>query len=358
MSKQGILTFEQKLETVYKNFIEEAELFFVTKFIESESIKKKFTFCLDVLFNITGSQDVNRGIWAFDKNYGRGKTFFFDVVHHRMRRKKGVNMFKKTSALELVDIYLNSKNKTNPTKELDEFIQAKKLFIDDLGTELKDGGASRVVYGNKLNIMRYVLLKRYDLWKDKGYITHGTTNLDISGIVEHYGDRTADRFKEMTHQVNFDFLKQGSFRQFNDTRRLTREEIRLNHLKVQPKKKQEVLNLEEYFNEMLQLSEERIEMQPLSFWIFCRTYLIAKNEIKESDFIVIDDEKRQASRAKLIHDKKQEIKQTYRNAPAGVLTAKIDEMKANITKEEVQLFAECNVVKNVFKILQQQNHKF
>lgn len=348
---------EKVLQKVYNNFKEEAELFFVSKFIEGNAIKKEFTSCLDILFNITKTLDSNKGIIAYNSDYGQSKTFFFDVVRHRLHRTKNVNLFKKTTAKELCNIYVNANKGEDPLKNLDKFIRCKNLFIDDIGDELRDG-KERMVFGNRLNVVRYVLLKRYEWWVEKGWKTYGTTNLTLENVAENYDGRVADRIQQMAHWRGFKFLSEGSFRQRTDTRMLNQDEIRLNMLRLNPVKEVDNIDLEQYFNSLLDYSEEKLVSRDSSFWSFCKTYLIAKKIIKKEDFVVIDEDKMEASRIKLISQKKDYLKSKYRNAPPGIYKSQVNLMISRITTAEVREFAEDSVVRGVFIHLKKTNYKF
>ena len=58
-----------------------------------------------------------------------------------------------------------------------KFISCKNLFIDDIGDE----GERKVFkhFSNEMNVIRYVILKRYEFWLDeeKEWKTYATTNL-------------------------------------------------------------------------------------------------------------------------------------------------------------------------------------
>ena len=351
------LTPFELLEKVYNNFKQEAELFFVTKFIEGPAIKEEFKNCLDILFNITKTVDSNKGIIAYNPKYGQSKTFFFDVVKHRMLRTKSVNLFKKTTARELCDVYTSTKKGFDPIKELDKFIKVKNLFIDDIGDELRDG-KERMVWGNRLNVVRYVLLKRYELWTNKGYKTYGTTNLTLENIAKNYDGRIADRLHDMVHWREFKFLSDGSFRQRTDTRILTQEEVRKNWQKLKPKEVVEKVDLDAYFNSMLEYGENRLFAMNTAFWTFCKTYLIAKKIIKENDFILIDDKKMSACRLKLIEEKTDILKTDLKSAPPVVYKSKKERMIQSITSEEVRQYAEGTIVRGVFMQLKKDNFIF
>lgn len=71
------------------------------------------------------------------------------------------------------------------------------ICFDDLGTE-----QNKAHFANKLNVMEYVLLNRYDNHHLKGK-THVTTNLTIDQITEEYGERVKSRAMEMFNFILF-----------------------------------------------------------------------------------------------------------------------------------------------------------
>lgn len=80
------------------------------------------------------------------------------------------------------------------------FSQVNRSFcFDDLGTEhpIK-------YYGNECNVMAEILLSRYDLFIQKGVLTHITTNLSASELESMYGSRVRSRMREMFNLVAFD----------------------------------------------------------------------------------------------------------------------------------------------------------
>lgn len=71
--------------------------------------------------------------------------------------------------------------------------------FDDLGIE------NNIKYfGNDCNVMAEVLLSRYDLYVDRGTMTHITTNLSASELEEAYGNRLRSRLREMVNLIAFD----------------------------------------------------------------------------------------------------------------------------------------------------------
>jgi len=75
----------------------------------------------------------------------------------------------------------------------------KAYCFDDLGTET----ASKY-FGNDCNVMAEILLTRYDLFKEKGIITHITTNLSATEIESQYGNRLRSRMREMFNLFGYE----------------------------------------------------------------------------------------------------------------------------------------------------------
>ena len=69
------------------------------------------------------------------------------------------------------------------------------LFLDDLGTEMPTYNS----YGNKVDVISTLLFMRYESKAP----TFCTTNLTIEQLKERYGERLADRFKQMFVPVIF-----------------------------------------------------------------------------------------------------------------------------------------------------------
>ncbi len=80
------------------------------------------------------------------------------------------------------------------------FSQVNKSFcFDDLGIE-----KPIKYFGNQCNVMAEILLSRYDLFIQKGILTHITTNLSASELESMYGSRVRSRMREMFNLVAFD----------------------------------------------------------------------------------------------------------------------------------------------------------
>jgi hypothetical protein len=249
-----------RTKQAYINYKEEGEKFFVTRFIDTNNVRvfsmvKTIMKALDIILNLS-RKPAPKGLCLFSKAFGQGKTMFFDIVYHRANRVKNVKLFKKITAKELRRMYMEQ-----GSQALEDFISCKDLFIDDIGEEEGKG----THYGDGLEVIRHVILRRYEMWTEKGYRFHFTTNIigldetgrpDFSEIVKRYDGRVADRLKEMCDFVEFEFLKGGaSFRQVKSTRRLSKEEKANPETKAVPEVDLNKLD-KEYLNYCEVLAEE------------------------------------------------------------------------------------------------------
>jgi energy-coupling factor transporter ATP-binding protein EcfA2 len=73
------------------------------------------------------------------------------------------------------------------------------ICFDDLGSE-----RSLKHFGSECNVMREIMLSRYDKFITNKIITHLTTNLTSSEIEEYYGKRVRSRMREMFNLISFD----------------------------------------------------------------------------------------------------------------------------------------------------------
>lgn len=342
------------MEKYYNNFIEEAELFFVKKFISSPTIEKKFSFCLDIIFNIskTPELDYSRGIIAFNTKYGQGKSFFFDVVFHRHKRLYNRNLFKKTSAKELANVF-----KEHGEDYLLQFISVRNLFIDDIGDEGDDKIFAH--FNNKMNVIRYVLLKRYEMWVNKGYRTFGTTNLSIQDIAKIYDGRVADRLMQMVYFEEFDFLSKGSFRQVKETRQLTQQEIQANWKKLEKPVEIKQVDVIAYLNELLTESEDYYDNTGDLTWSFVKKVMMEKGYLKKEDFDCITEEMLDASELLEKKNIRESVRVIMKNAVPSVRNARLQNEYKNINRGRVYELAENLIAKRKFLDYKAQpNFKF
>ena len=73
------------------------------------------------------------------------------------------------------------------------------LCFDDLGTE-----PIIRYYGNDCNVLREILLARYDLVSTRQLLTHLPTNLNATELEAAYGSRVRSRLREMFNLISFD----------------------------------------------------------------------------------------------------------------------------------------------------------
>jgi len=83
--------------------------------------------------------------------------------------------------------------------------EIQNLCIDDLA-DVKPVK----YYGNEINLFDSLILDRYEIFKERGKITHITTNLTPKEIFESVNFRVSDRMKEMFNfvQINGKSLRQ------------------------------------------------------------------------------------------------------------------------------------------------------
>jgi len=349
------------MKPYFEKFKEEAELFFVTKFLYSPEMEKEFTFLIDLMFNIENDKekDYSRGVIAFNKKYGQSKSFFFEVLHHRVKRIDNRNIFMKTTAKDLYTFYID-----HGETELEKYISVKNLFIDDIGDEGIDGNklAQREKSKNQLNVLRFVLLKRYEWWIDpeKRWKTFGTTNLSIEEIAVLYDGRLSDRLEQMVYFRHFDFLEKGSFRQIKNSRPLTREEIAANWQKVAAKKKEEVFDPIAFLNDMLSESIDYLQIDDWIRWgkikeILFDLKLLTVEKIEEKITPQLKKEIEIRER-KSVRDT---VESRYKHADFGTQRRKKDEGLAAITPEYIHKISSLEVVKQMFiELKNEPNFKF
>lgn len=73
------------------------------------------------------------------------------------------------------------------------------ICIDDIGVE-----PPMRYFGDHVNVIGELLLSRYDLFRQKRIITHGTTNYNSDDLESRYGERVRSRLREMFNIISFD----------------------------------------------------------------------------------------------------------------------------------------------------------
>lgn len=216
-----------KRDLAFFQYRKEALNYFVTDFMVNDKMEEAIKKALSVIFNLDETFS-NKGLILFSKSYGQGKTLFFEIVSNRALRVTKQKLWTYTSAKDLRALYAKK-----GIAEIDKFILCKNLFIDDLGEEEETGKS----FGDEMNVLRYVILKRYEMYMNTGAKLHLTTNLTIGEIADKYDAKVADRLLGMTEIIEFDFIT-GSFRQTKKARRL------LDNEKKKPKEKRVVVEFD------------------------------------------------------------------------------------------------------------------
>lgn len=86
-------------------------------------------------------------------------------------------------------------------KVIEDYGNSGFFCFDDLGAELMGR-----FYGKECNVMREVLLSRYDLFRQskRKVKTHATTNLSAEELEEVYGTRVCSRMRELFNWIVFE----------------------------------------------------------------------------------------------------------------------------------------------------------
>lgn len=143
--------------------------------------------------------DLNKGI-LLSGPIGCGKTTLFKVLQKMPTQRKRFGM---VSTRMVVSEFMQSGyevlEKYSRGNFSHEIRVPKEYCFDDLGTE-----TTSKYYGNDCNVMAEILLTRYDLFIEKGIITHVTTNLSAGEIEAFYGNRLRSRMREMFNLFGYE----------------------------------------------------------------------------------------------------------------------------------------------------------
>lgn len=143
--------------------------------------------------------DLSKGI-MLSGPIGCGKTTLFKLMR---KLPSGRKNFMMASTRQIVSEFMQSgyevlENYSRGNLYNDNRIP-KSYCFDDLGTE-----TTSKYFGKDCNVMAEILLTRYDLFKEKGIITHLTTNLTAGEIEFIYGNRLRSRMREMFNLFGYD----------------------------------------------------------------------------------------------------------------------------------------------------------
>ncbi|SNV41587.1 Uncharacterised protein [Chryseobacterium taklimakanense] len=143
--------------------------------------------------------DLKKGI-MLSGPIGCGKTTLFQLMR---KLPKGRKNFMMASTRQIVSEFMQSGyeilEKYSRGSLYNDYRTPKNYCFDDLGSE----SASKY-FGNDCNVMSEILLTRYDIFKEKGIITHLTTNLTAGEIETIYGNRLRSRMREMFNLFGYD----------------------------------------------------------------------------------------------------------------------------------------------------------
>lgn len=135
--------------------------------------------------------DLNKGIMLVG-GVGTGKTLLSNIFKAYTMEIIQINSYRWYTSQEIID----SVN-TEGAKYLDKFgIIADKpitCYIDDIAS------SNEIVmhYGTKTNVMEQLLSMRYNVYERFKKLTHVSTNMYPTELIELYGDRVVDRMKMM-----------------------------------------------------------------------------------------------------------------------------------------------------------------
>ena len=143
--------------------------------------------------------DLNKGI-LLSGPIGCGKTTLFKILRHCNfpSAKYGIVSTRQIVSEFMREGYEILENYSRGNLYNDNRIP-KNYCFDDLGTE-----TSSKYFGNDCNVMAEILLTRYDLFVEKGIITHLTTNLSATEIESQYGNRLRSRMREMFNLFGYE----------------------------------------------------------------------------------------------------------------------------------------------------------
>lgn len=169
--------------------------------IESPSLENAYKAVFSLFSEGMDRRVRRKGVMAIG-GVGCGKTTCMKIMHRLFRDSQSRFLLKRASDIrDLVsDISL-----IEIKKELGYGLKCD-LYIDDLGV----GGGESKHYGNSISILGEIILDRYELWVNEGYLTHLSSNLvaeskdkNITTLRTLFGDRVCDRLIEMTMPIVF-----------------------------------------------------------------------------------------------------------------------------------------------------------
>jgi energy-coupling factor transporter ATP-binding protein EcfA2 len=134
--------------------------------------------------------DTNKGL-LLSGPVGCGKTSLMKLLPHLAPHKTNYEI------IPTRNIVFNF-NATG-FEVLDKYNETRNYCFDDLGIE-----PTGCHYTKECNVMGEILLSRYDIFKEKHWKTHITTNLNAEELEARYGNRVRSRMRQLFNLVAFE----------------------------------------------------------------------------------------------------------------------------------------------------------
>lgn len=148
----------------------------------------------------TNNIDLKKGVMLAGP-IGSGKTSIMAVIRyfqgaqqrHLLKPCRDIVLEFLCTGFETINKYSKSFQKVEGT------LLPMAYCFDDLGIENKS-----TYYGNECDVMKEIILSRYDLFESIGMKTHFTTNLNADELEVRYGENVMSRLQAMTNFMAFD----------------------------------------------------------------------------------------------------------------------------------------------------------
>ena len=167
--------------------------------------KMRTVYC-DLLFYFRGFEggpyDIDKGIYIHGGT-GSGKTLVMKIFKEYTKKCLQANSFRMVEASTISD-----KATKKGINALDQFVRSQEtytpinMYIEDFGASPKQIRA----WGNLIDPMGELIMRRYNYFKKYGTLTHLCTNIKPSDLPNHFGPRVCSRFHEMFNIVNFNIF--------------------------------------------------------------------------------------------------------------------------------------------------------
>ena len=171
---------KQLIKDEYKNFV----------FAAKKAVKDEIALNANIEKICCWIKQTDRPWLRISGYIGNGKSTMLRAIKSWYEKSHPRALFTAYTANELVKLAINA-----PDVFEQVITKHPRLMIDDLGTEPNEV----LVYGNKMQPIREMFYARYD----KKLTTIFTTNLSDAQFTEYYGDRIADRCRELQLKIVF-----------------------------------------------------------------------------------------------------------------------------------------------------------